>query len=67
MQGVAWIEVQVGTESLVKVVVGEWAEKELQLGHGSLLEVVIGAMAESVSEVVVCPLFGTLALAAFFV
>lgn len=67
MQGVAWLEVQFGTESLVKVVQGEWVENELWLGHWSLLEVVIGAMAESLSKVVFGPLFGTLALAAFFV
>lgn len=49
MQGVAWVEVQDGTESqcLVKVVVGERPENELQVGHGSLLENVIEAMAES--------------------
>lgn len=41
----AWIEAQVGTETLMKVVVGKQVEKELLLGYRSLVVAVTRAMA----------------------
>lgn len=75
MKGLAWVEVQAGTESgpLEGDVVEEWVVKEVQIGPESLSEVVIGAMAEALGEVVVGPFFGSLvyilveALTAFLV
>lgn len=57
----ALIEAQVGTETLMKVVVGKQVEKELLFGCRSLVVAVTIAMALAVDEVVVGPLLGALA------
>lgn len=67
----AWVHVQVGTQSgfLEEDVVGEWVENKEWFGFGSFLEVVIGAVAVFLAEVAGGPCFGALVevLVAFLV